>query len=59
MSLSQLLAILRARWLAAVTVFVFIVISVVGVSLLLPRKYTATAAVLIDMKSTDPIAGSG
>lgn len=57
MSFSQLLAILRARWLAAVVVFAFIVVSVVAVSLLLPRKYTATAAVLIDMKSTDPIAG--
>ncbi|MEO8154205.1 MAG: chain length determinant protein EpsF [Rhizobacter sp.] len=56
MSFSQLLAILRARWVAAVTAFVFIVAGVVGVSLLLPRKYTATAAVLIDMRSTDPIA---
>ena len=59
MNLSQLIAILKARWLAAATVFVLIVGVVVGASLLLPRKYTATAAVLIDMKSTDPIAALG
>ncbi|MGY4830279.1 chain length determinant protein EpsF [Sphaerotilaceae bacterium SBD11-9] len=57
MNLSQLLGILRARWLSATIVFTLIVATVVGVSLVLPRKYTATAAVLIDMKSNDPIAG--
>jgi polysaccharide biosynthesis transport protein len=57
MNVSQLLGILRARWLAACMVFVLIVAGVVGTSLLLPRKYTATAAVLVDMKSNDPIAG--
>jgi polysaccharide biosynthesis transport protein len=57
MNLSQLMGILRARWRAAATVFFVIVVSVVVVSLLLPRKYTATAAVLIDLKSNDPIAG--
>ncbi len=59
MNLSQLLGILRARWLGAVLVFVLIVATVVAVSMLLPRKYTATAAVLIDMKSSDPIAALG
>jgi len=59
MNLTQLIAILKARWKAATMVFVLIVGGVVGVSLLLPKKYTATAAVLIDMKSTDPIATLG
>jgi len=59
MNFSQLIAILRARWRAATAVFLFIVGGVVGVSLLLPKKYTATAAVLIDMKSSDPIAQLG
>jgi chain length determinant protein EpsF len=59
MTFSQLIAILKARWKAASMVFLLIVGGVVAVSLLLPRKYTATAAVLIDMKSTDPIASLG
>jgi uncharacterized protein involved in exopolysaccharide biosynthesis len=59
MTFSQLIAILKARWKAASMVFVLIVGGVVAVSLLLPKKYTATAAVLIDMKSTDPIASLG
>jgi succinoglycan biosynthesis transport protein ExoP len=57
MNVTQLLGILRARWRAAAIVFVLIVATVVTVSMMLPRKYTATAAVLIDMKSNDPIAG--
>jgi succinoglycan biosynthesis transport protein ExoP len=57
MNFSQLLAILRARWLSAFVVFVLVVAGVVCVSLVLPRKYTATAAVLVDMKPSDPIAG--
>ncbi len=57
MTVTQLLAILKARWLAALLAFALIVASVVGVSAWLPRKYTATAAVLVDMRPTDPIAG--
>ncbi|MBX3618886.1 MAG: chain length determinant protein EpsF [Rhizobacter sp.] len=57
MNFSQFIAILRARWLTAVSVFMAVVVVVVGVSLLLPKKYTATAAVLVDMRSSDPIAG--
>jgi succinoglycan biosynthesis transport protein ExoP len=57
MNVSQLLGILRARWRSAATVFLLIVATVVGVSFIMPRKYTATASVLIDMKSADPIAG--
>lgn len=57
MNLTQFLAILRARWLTALVTFVFVVAAVVGISALLPRKYKATAAVLVDMRSSDPIAG--
>ncbi len=57
MSFGQLLLILQARkWLIIV-----IVASCFGLALLisnlLPSKYTATAAVVIDVKSPDPIAG--
>lgn len=57
MNLTQFLAILRARWLTALATFLVVVAAVVGVSLLLPAKYKATAAVLVDMRSSDPIAG--
>lgn len=57
MNFSQFVAILRARWLTAVVVFMSVVALVVGVSLLLPPKYKATASVLVDMRSNDPIGG--
>jgi succinoglycan biosynthesis transport protein ExoP len=57
MNLTQFLAILRARWLTALATFLVVVAAVVGVSLLLPAKFKATAAVLVDMRSSDPIAG--
>ena len=57
MSFSQFMSIVRARWLAALTVLLFTVFLVVGTSLLLPKKYTATTAVIVDVKSPDPIAG--
>jgi succinoglycan biosynthesis transport protein ExoP len=58
-TLTQFISILLARWKSAVAVFLGIVILVIGVSYLLPRKYTATAALVVDMRSTDPIAGLG
>lgn len=57
MNFTQFLAVLRARWLTALATFLFVLAAVVGVSLLLPPKYKATAAVLVDMRSNDPIAG--
>jgi chain length determinant protein EpsF len=57
MNLSQFTAILRARWVTAVAVFMTVLAVVVGVTLIMPAKYTATAAVLVDMRSSDPIGG--
>lgn len=57
MNLSQFIAILRARWLTATAVFMLVVAVVVGVSLVMPKKFTATASVLVDMRSTDPMSG--
>ena len=57
MSLAQLITILRSRWLTVVVVFVLTVGTVVGVSLILPKKYTATSAVVVDVRTPDPIAG--
>lgn len=57
MSFFQFLSILRARWLAGLAVFLTVVGVAVAVSLVLPKKYTATAAVLIDVKTPDPLTG--
>ena len=39
-------------------VFVLVVAGTLAVSLLLPKKYTATASVVIDVRSPDPILGA-
>jgi succinoglycan biosynthesis transport protein ExoP len=57
MTLSQFFAILRARWLAMLIVFAVVVLGTLAISFALPKKYTATAAILVDVKSPDPIAG--
>lgn len=55
MTFSQFLAILRARKWAALLVFVLVVATTVAVSLLLPKRYTGTASVVIDVKP-DPVS---
>lgn len=57
MNPSQLLLILRARWRSALLVFAAFVLLVVAFTLNLPKQYTASAAVVLDVKSPDPIAG--
>jgi chain length determinant protein EpsF len=57
MSASQFFTILHARWKLVALIFLAIVGTVVGVSLLLPKQYSANASVMIDVKSPDPIAG--
>jgi succinoglycan biosynthesis transport protein ExoP len=57
MTLQQFLDILRARWRLASLLFALTLGATVGVSLLLPSKYTATSQVLIDLKSPDPVLG--
>lgn len=57
MSPSQFFIILRARWKLVTLVFLAIVGAVIGVSMVLPKNYSANASVMVDMKSPDPIAG--
>ncbi|MFN9502990.1 MAG: chain length determinant protein EpsF, partial [Rubrivivax sp.] len=57
MTFTQILAILRARWLAATVVFTLIFGGIVGVTLWLPKQYSSTATVLLDFKNSDPITG--
>jgi chain length determinant protein EpsF len=55
MTFSQFLSILRARWWVVLLVLGLTVATTVVVSLLLPRQYTATASIVIDVKP-DPIS---
>ncbi len=55
MTFGQFLSILKARWWVALLVFALTVGMTLGVSLLLPKQYKASASVVIDVKP-DPIS---
>jgi chain length determinant protein EpsF len=57
MTLQQFLLILWARRKLVLFTFLATVITATVVTLLLPEEYTASAAVVLDVKSPDPIAG--
>jgi succinoglycan biosynthesis transport protein ExoP len=57
MSISQIYAILKARWVVLLSVFVVVVAMAVSACVLLPKRYTSSAQVLIDVKSPDPMIG--
>ena len=57
MNLQQFLLILLARRRVAAYTLLATVITALAVSLLLPKQYTSSAFVVVDVKSPDPIAG--
>ena len=57
MTLQQFLLILRARYGVALLAFVLTVATTVVVSLVLPKQYTASTAVVVDVKSPDQVTG--
>jgi polysaccharide biosynthesis transport protein len=57
MTLQQFLRILQARYKAVLLTFIVTVALAVGLSLWLPKQYTASAAVVVDVKSPDPVSG--
>ena len=57
MTLVQFFSILRARWKIMVLVLGAAVVGTAMVNALLPKSFTSTASVLVDVKSPDPIAG--
>ena len=57
MTLSQFFSILAARWKVILIVLTVCVLGTALVNFLLPKSYTSTVAVLVDVKSPDPIAG--
>lgn len=58
MTLSQFLSILRARWVAALLILLLTVGLALGVSLVLPKQYTAVATVVVDQTRADPVTGA-
>src|SRR3979490_27800 len=58
MSLQQFLMILLGRLVLVLAILIGPVAAIVAASLALPKKYTATAAVVVDVKSPDPITGT-
>jgi succinoglycan biosynthesis transport protein ExoP len=57
MSFNQFVAILRARWIVLLAILGVTVMSAVGLTMMLQKRYTASATVLVDVKSPDPVAG--
>ena len=57
MTPSQFLSILKARWVSALFVLLLTVAVTLAVSLMLPKSYTASSAVLVDMRPGDPVSG--
>lgn len=57
MTIHQFLLILRARYRAVVLMLTLSVSIVFGASLLMEKQYTATAALVLEVKSPDPVSG--
>lgn len=57
MNIHQLLLILRARARVVIVTLLAVVLTTLAINLWLPKQYTASSAVVIDVKSPDPIAG--
>jgi polysaccharide biosynthesis transport protein len=57
MTIQQLLLILRARYKIVLFALLATVAATVAISVWLPKQYTATAAVVIDLKSPDMVSG--
>lgn len=57
MAFSQFVAILKARWLVVLTILALALATAIGLNMIMPKRYTATTKVMIDVKSPDPVAG--
>jgi chain length determinant protein EpsF len=57
MSIAQFFAILVARWKVVMAVLLATVATTIGISLILPKTYTGTASVLVQVATPDPIVG--
>jgi chain length determinant protein EpsF len=58
MTFRQNLLVLRARYKIALAVAAAVVTIAMGVGLIMPKTYSATAAMLVDVKAADPLGGA-
>jgi chain length determinant protein EpsF len=58
MTLYEILLTVKARWRSATAVFAVVVAIGCLITAALPKQYIASAAVVLDVKSADPIAGA-
>lgn len=58
MSLQQLFMIIKARYKIALITLLVITLATIAASLLLPKRYTASTAVMVEMRTSDPIMGT-
>ncbi|MDO8412736.1 MAG: chain length determinant protein EpsF [Gallionellaceae bacterium] len=57
MNFSQFILILRARYKIILSILVITVVTTLAISLLLPKTYKATTALLLNYKGADPVTG--
>ena len=53
----QFLLIMRARYGVALLTAALTVLATLAISLLMTKQYTASSAVVVDVKSPDPVSG--
>ena len=53
----QIVPALRARWRSAMLVWVAVVAAMAAATLVLPERYEATAALVVEMNASDPLRG--
>ncbi len=58
MNLQQLFMIFKARYKVALMTMLIITLATLAISLILPKHYTASTAVVVDIRTQDPIAGN-
>lgn len=57
MVLGQLLRIIKARWLVVLFIFLATLLTTIAVSLVLPKKYSASTTLTIDMQGDNSVLG--
>ena len=58
MTFKQFIEIIKARRISVIATTLGTITVIVGLSLILPKKYTSSGAVVLDFKTPDPINGS-
>lgn len=57
MSLRFLIEVLKARWVLTLSLLLITLVTTMVISLMISKSYSATAALVVDIKSPDPLTG--